>query len=206
MPHLFQQLMARFFTVKSCTSTIDKKSSSEFYYLNLNIVLEDTDGVDILWNAKFWMSGKYVFMPIVMYSYIEKYLQFVGKQYVNYGLFDVKDSSSIERVLDDIYKCTELSYLEENRVYASGFNNIYYYSLVLFLTHQGEEIHYNIISEKNYGWLPGKNSISDESFNSLMEPLAFKQRALKEIEEFNLKVEEIKKTTLKNIEEKKKAA
>ncbi len=111
------------FTVKSCTSTIDKKSSLDFYYLNLNIVLEDTDGVDILWKARFWMSGKYVFMPIIMYSYIEKYLQFVGKQYVNYGLFDVKDPSSIERVLDDIYKCTELSYIEENRVISAYRSN-----------------------------------------------------------------------------------
>ena len=38
-----------------------------------------------------------------------------------------------------------------------------------------------------------------------MDPIAFKQRALKEIEERNLKIEEIKKTTLKKIEEKEKA-
>ncbi len=51
--------------------------------------------------------------------------------------------------------------------------------------------------------MEGKNSMKE--FDSLMEPLAFKQRALKEIEERDLKIEEMKKTTLKKIEEKKNA-
>ena len=190
------------FTIKSCVSNVEIRSGER--WLVLNIILLDEEGVEVMWDMDTWLvSNNYLFMPIIMYSYIEKYLQYVGKKYVNYGLFNVKDHSSIETVLDDVYECTELSYLDERLVYETGIATIKYYSPVLFYRHNGEDVHYNIIPAKNYGWLHCNNSMKE--FNSLMEPDDFKQRALRECEEMKRKVEQRNLELAKKEADRKKA-
>ena len=199
------------FTIKNCTSSvviIDKAR-----WLVLKIIMNDKDGVEIVWKTEIYIdnSADYRFIPILMYSYIEKYQQNVGKKLVDYKMFNVNEPSSIETVLDDTYECTELSYIEENRIYEPGFSEIYYYSPVLFYTHKGKEVHQNIIPQKSFGWLPGKTSIN----SILMDPTEFKQRAYNEVEEnkkakeqqlleIKKKEEEIKKAKEQQEEKKKK--
>lgn len=187
------------FTVNNCISNIELKDKGRWLILKMN--LKDKEGTEIIWNTETYIGNNndYRFIPIVMYSYIEKYQKYVGKKLVDYKMFNVNEPSSIETVLDDTYECTELSYIEENRIYEPGFSEIYYYSPVLFYTHKGKEVHQNIIPQKSFGWLPGKTSIN----SILMDPTEFKQRAYNEVEE-NKKAKEQELLEIKKKEEKKK--
>ncbi len=187
------------FTIIDCISNIEIKNGR---WLILKMLLKDSDGVEIIWNTKINIGDKsdYRFMPILMYSYIEKYKKYIGGNFVDYRNFNVKEPSSIESVLDDVYECTELSYVEEKKIYEPGLSEIYFYSPVLFFMHKGEEVYYNIVPGKSFGWVSGK-----ESINSIMDPTEFKRQAQYEIQ----KAKESEKLRLlelaKEEEEKKKA-
>lgn len=108
------------FTIEKCYSNMEIRDGEHWLVLKMN--LKDIEGIEIKWDVEMWMlKSDYIFMPILMYTYIEKYLKCVGNKYVNYENFSVKDTSTIEKVLNDIYECTELSYIEEDRVMIQVF-------------------------------------------------------------------------------------
>lgn len=159
------------FTIKSCTAKKETRNSLTMY--DFTIVMTDSEGVDIIWPMSYWMyNNNKQFMPIIMYPYYQKYEHYVGKVFVNTKYYKDGNIEWGERILHDVYMCTELSFVDDDTI-SDRYSIGHYYAPVLYFTHKGKEEHYNIIPKRDYGFGKSYSSIIQDTFDNLVEKDVF---------------------------------